>query len=45
MKKIPVGLPLPVLLLGISLLVIGYTIWLYGIYSRKKLNTEKEIEE
>ena len=43
MKKIPGSLP--VLLSGISLLIIGYVIWLYGIYSRKKLNTEKKIEE
>ena len=33
---------LPVLLSGIGLLIIGYVIWLYGIYSRKKLNSEKE---
>jgi len=40
MKKIPGSLP--VLLSGISLLIIGYIIWLYGIYSRRKLNSEKE---
>tara|TARA_B100001741_G_C16285957_1_gene474514 strand:+ start:488 stop:691 length:204 start_codon:yes stop_codon:yes gene_type:complete len=40
MKKIPGSLP--VLLLGISLLIVGYVIWLYGIYSRKKTNSEKE---
>ena len=43
MKKIPGSLP--VLLLGISLLIVGYVIWLYGIYSRKKTNSEKESED
>ena len=35
---------LPVLLLGISLLIIGYIIWLYGIYSRRKINPKKDFE-
>ena len=37
---------LPVLLLGIGLLIVGYVIWLYGIYSRNKVNPKggKETE-
>ena len=35
---------LPVLLLGITLLIIGYIIWLYGIYSRRKIDTKKDFE-
>ena len=44
MKKIPGSLP--VLLIGIGLLIIGYVIWLYGTYKRKKIKVqgEKEIE-
>ena len=44
MKKIPGSLP--VLLIGIGLLIIGYVIWLYGTYKRKKIKvqSEKEIE-
>jgi hypothetical protein len=37
MKKIPGSLP--VLLIGIGLLVIGYIIWLYGTYTRKKIKS------
>ena len=40
MKKIPGSLP--ILLVGIGLLVIGYVIWLYGTYTRKKLNAKKD---
>ena len=32
---------LPVLLLGIGLLIVGYVIWLYGIYSRNKVNPKE----
>ena len=44
MKKIPGSLP--VLLIGIGLLIIGYVIWLYGTYKRKKIKVhdKKEIE-
>tara|TARA_B100001173_G_scaffold199135_1_gene171659 strand:- start:4322 stop:4537 length:216 start_codon:yes stop_codon:yes gene_type:complete len=44
MKKIPGSLP--ILLVGIGLLMIGYVIWLYGTYTRKKLGpqSDKEIE-
>tara|TARA_B100000475_G_C14969432_1_gene303332 strand:- start:356 stop:571 length:216 start_codon:yes stop_codon:yes gene_type:complete len=42
MKQIPGSLP--ILLIGIGLLVIGYVIWLYGTYTRKKLNTNKDKE-
>jgi hypothetical protein len=44
MKKIPGSLP--ILLIGIGLLMIGYVIWLYGTYTRKKIEpqSDKEIE-
>ena len=44
MKKIPGSSP--ILLIGIGLLIIGYAIWLYGTYTRKKLQpqSDKEIE-
>jgi hypothetical protein len=44
MKKIPGSLP--ILLIGIALLMIGYVIWLYGTYTRKKIEprSDKEIE-
>ena len=39
-KKIPGSLP--ILLVGIGLLIVGYVIWLYGTYKRKKLRTNKD---
>tara|TARA_Y100000589_G_scaffold308405_1_gene324911 strand:- start:989 stop:1204 length:216 start_codon:yes stop_codon:yes gene_type:complete len=44
MKKIPGSLL--VSLIGIGLLIIGYVIWLYGTYKRKKIKVhdKKEIE-
>jgi hypothetical protein len=40
MKKIPGSLP--ILLVGIGLLMIGYVIWLYGTYTRKKSDPQNE---
>lgn len=42
MKKIPGSLP--ILLIGIGLLMIGYVIWLYGTYTRKKIKPQDENE-